>query len=104
MVVRKEYTEWQWPLSCVHSIMLEKSSQAVWVGGAHTQPPFIVITITYKVAVYASAERADTLLLFLLYPYIYSVVVRVEMDADSALVCTSSLPVMVFHIINTPYL
>jgi hypothetical protein len=43
----------------------------VRVGGARP-PPFTIVTITYKVAVYASAEQADTLPLFHLYPYIYS--------------------------------
>ena len=32
-----------------------------------------ISTITYKFVVYASAERVDTLPLFLLYPYMYSV-------------------------------
>ena len=36
-------------------------------GGAHP-PPFTTSTITYKVVVYAPAEWADTLPLFLLYP------------------------------------
>jgi hypothetical protein len=36
--------------------------------------PFTISTITYKVVVYAPAVRADTLPLFLLYPYMYSVV------------------------------
>ncbi len=39
--------------------------------------PFIISTITYKVLVYAPAERADTLPLFLLYPYMYSVIVTI---------------------------
>ncbi len=39
-------------------------------GGAHP-PPFTTSTITYKVVVYALAERTDTFPL--LYPYIYSV-------------------------------
>jgi hypothetical protein len=37
-------------------------------------PPFTLSTITYEVVVYAPAERADTLPLFLLYPYMYSMV------------------------------
>jgi hypothetical protein len=44
----------------------------VSVGGARP-PPLTLSTITYKVIVYAPAERADTLTLILLYPYIYSV-------------------------------
>ncbi len=43
-------------------------------GGGARSPPFTVSTITYKVVVYAPAERANTFLLFLLYPYMYSVV------------------------------
>ncbi len=48
------------------------------LGGARP-PPFTKSTIAYTVVVYAPAERADTLpdktlLLFLLYPYIDSVV------------------------------
>jgi hypothetical protein len=42
------------------------------VGGARP-PPFTRSTITYKIAVCSPAERADTLPLFLLYPYMYSV-------------------------------
>ncbi len=45
----------------VLSIMMEKSALA---GPA----PFTLFTITYKVALYAPAERADTLPLFHLYP------------------------------------
>jgi hypothetical protein len=33
-------------------------------------PPFTIVNITYKVAVYAPAERADTVPLFHLYPYV----------------------------------
>jgi hypothetical protein len=41
----------------------------------HARPPLLTIsTIPYKVDVYATAERADTLPLFLLYPYMYSVI------------------------------
>ncbi len=39
-------------------------------GGAHP-PPFNISTIMYKAVVYAPAERADTLPIFLLYPYVY---------------------------------
>jgi hypothetical protein len=42
-----------------------------WRGwGVHTHP---LSTITYKVVVYAPPERADTLPLFILFPYMYSV-------------------------------
>ncbi len=43
------------------------------VGGARP-PPLITFTLTSKVAVYAPAEWADTLTLFHLYQYMYSMV------------------------------
>ncbi len=43
------------------------------MGGARP-PPLITFTLTSKVAVYAPAEWADTLTLFHLYQYMYSVV------------------------------
>ncbi len=46
-----------------------KISPAWWGWGSL----FTLCTITSKTVVYAQAERADTLLLFLLYPYMYSV-------------------------------
>ncbi len=52
--------------------MIEKLAQAGEGGGTRTSC-FTISTITYKVVV-ASAEKADTLPLFLLYPYMYSVV------------------------------
>ncbi len=58
--------------------MMEKLSQAGEGGSAlHAQTPFTKSTITYKVAVYSSAERVDTLHLFLLYSYMYFVDVTV---------------------------
>jgi hypothetical protein len=66
------HTEWQQPISGVHSIMGVKSVQPGEGGGARP-PPFTLSTITSKVVVYAPAERAGTLPLFLLYPYMYSV-------------------------------
>jgi hypothetical protein len=62
------HTEWQRPLSDVHSIIMEKLAQSGEGGGA-SPPPFNLFTIPYKVAVYAPAERADTLPLFHLYPH-----------------------------------
>ncbi len=47
--------------------MMEKSVQPGEDGGTHPLP-FTISTITYKVAMYALAERADTLPLFLLHP------------------------------------
>jgi hypothetical protein len=49
--------------------MMEKLAQLGEFGGARP-PPFHYIYHTYKVVVYAPAEKADALPLFLLYPYI----------------------------------
>ncbi len=51
------------------------------VGGARP-PPLITFTLTSKVAVYAPAEWADTLTLFHLYQYMYSVVTAVARGTD----------------------
>jgi hypothetical protein len=69
-VLSTEYREWQRPLSGVHSIMMVKSAQPGEVGGC-TPSPFPSTYTTSKVVVCALAERADTLPLFLLYPYMY---------------------------------
>jgi hypothetical protein len=53
--------------------MRVKLAWLVRVGGERP-PPFTTITITSKVAVDAPAEWADTLTLFHLYQYMYSVV------------------------------
>jgi hypothetical protein len=37
-VAPTEYTEWQWPLSGVHSIMMEKLAQAGKGAGGHAHP------------------------------------------------------------------
>jgi hypothetical protein len=63
------HTEWQRPLSCLRSIMMEKLAQTDEGGGARPTP-FTIVTITNKVAVSAPAERADTLPLFHLFPYV----------------------------------
>ncbi len=69
--VSTEFREWKLLLSGVHSIMMVKSAQpVVRVGGARP-PPFTLSTITSKVVVYAPTQRADTLLLYLLYFYVY---------------------------------
>jgi hypothetical protein len=66
------HREWQLPLSGVHSIMMEKLAQP-GEGGRCRPSPFTLSTITYKVVLYAPAEREDTLPLFLLHLYMYSV-------------------------------
>jgi hypothetical protein len=68
-----EYIEWQRQLSGLHSIMMEKLAQ-VGEGLGCTPIPFTISTITYKVVVCVPAERADTLPLFILHPFMYSVV------------------------------
>jgi hypothetical protein len=59
--------------------MTVKSAQPGEGWGAHP-PPFTLSTITYKVVVYSPDEKAGTLPLFLLYPFMYSVVVPSELD------------------------
>ncbi len=61
--------------------MMEKSAQP-GVGGSASPPPLTISTITYKVVVYAPAERTDTLPIFLLHPYTYSVVSSVYSFLD----------------------
>ncbi len=53
------------------------------VGGARP-PPLITFTLTSKVAVYAPAEWADTLTLFHLYQYVYSVLVLANKATNDA--------------------
>jgi hypothetical protein len=56
------HTEWQRPLSRVHSVMMEKLAQVGEGGGVHALPLLLYISIiTYKFVVYAPTERADTL-------------------------------------------
>ncbi len=73
-VTSTEYTEWQRPLSGLHSIMMDKMVQAGENGGArHARPPpFTISTTKYKVVVCAPAEGADSPPPpFLLYPSLY---------------------------------
>jgi hypothetical protein len=65
--------------------------------GGVRPPPVTLFTITYKVAVYAPAERADTLLLFHLYPYMYSVVLFFESWRQSG----APVIVKIYHSLNT---
>jgi hypothetical protein len=62
--------EWQRPLSGVHSIMMEKLAQAGVCGGVHAHPLSLYLPSRTKLQFYAVAERADTLPLFHLYPYV----------------------------------
>ncbi len=72
------HTEWQLPISGVHLIVKEKFALAGDGGVARPTPIFTLLPsrTNYKVAVYryAPAERAGTLPVFNLYPYMYSVV------------------------------
>jgi hypothetical protein len=64
--------------SGVHSIMLVNLAQPREVGGCTPPPPPLSLsTTTSKVVVYALAERADTLLLFLIYPFLLDQELRV---------------------------
>ncbi len=56
--------------------MLVKSAQPGEGGGLNALPLSLYLPSRAKVAVYAPAERAVTLPLFLLYPYMYSVQVN----------------------------
>ena len=62
-------TDRQWPLSSLHSIMMVNSAQPS-AGRGCTPSPFTQTTITSKIVEYAPAEKAGTLLLFLLYPFL----------------------------------
>jgi hypothetical protein len=87
-MVTTEYTELQPLLSGVHSVMRVKSVLAGGEGGGARPPPLITFTLTSKVAVYAPAEWADTLTLFHLYQYMYSVMVTLS---TPLLLCPSKI-------------
>ncbi len=55
----------------MHSIIMLKSAQPGGGGGVHALP--LSLYLLSRVVVYAPAERADTLPIFLLYPFMYSV-------------------------------
>jgi hypothetical protein len=66
---------WKWPLSGVHYIMMVDSSQSGKFGGGGGRVHALslslyIYTIMSIFVVYAPAERADTLLLLLLYPFL----------------------------------
>jgi hypothetical protein len=51
------HIEWQWPISGVHSIMMEKSALAGESGGCTSPLPlYLLYHLVQKVAVYALAE------------------------------------------------
>ncbi len=80
------HKEWQMPLSGVHFIMIEKLAHSGEGGGAHAHPP---PPFTYKVVLYAPAERAGKTLF---YPYMYSVVHTMAFRTCTVqLACTLSL-------------
>jgi hypothetical protein len=58
--------------------MMEKLAQPGEGEGRTPMPPLAVFTITYKIVVYAQAERTDTLPLFLLYLCMDSVILITE--------------------------
>ncbi len=70
--------DWQWLLCGVHSIMMVNSAQPD-AGRGCTPSPF---HSTCKVVVYAPAERADTLLLFLINPFLLCTFSRALMFND----------------------
>ncbi len=74
-VTHRVHTEWQWPLSGAqyHIPSRWKNQPSLVEVGGCTHTPVTLSTITSKVLVYALAERADKLSLFLLYPYMYYV-------------------------------
>ncbi len=62
------HTEWQWPLSGVHYIMMVKSAQPGEVGGVHALPLslYLVSTNISKVVVYVPAAPIFPLPLYVL--------------------------------------
>jgi hypothetical protein len=73
--------------SGVHSIMMGKLAQPGEGGGCTPTPPFTLFTITYKVAVYAPAERADTLTLFY---YFISTPICTLWEVQHSVLCTKT--------------
>jgi hypothetical protein len=80
IVATTEYTEWHSNGHFLANIVMEKLAQAVEGMGGARPPPLTISTITYKVVVYVLADRADTRPLFLLYPYMYSVIAPAYKD------------------------
>jgi hypothetical protein len=69
---------WNWFVNIVYgnpetSTKLCAHEFGFWWGLGCTPTHFTIPSITYKVVVYAPAERADILPLFLLYPYVLCV-------------------------------
>jgi hypothetical protein len=74
------------------SSVMEKLAQPGEGGGCTPIPFHYISTITYKIVVYTPAERADTLPLFLLYPFVYSVFTPVPKVGTSGLIHVWRIP------------
>jgi hypothetical protein len=75
-VLPTEYTEWKRPLSSVHSILMEKSAQAGQGGGCTPTPlsPYLPLRTKFCSIRPSWEGRYRYTPLFLLYPYMYSVI------------------------------
>ncbi len=87
-----ECTEWQRPLSGVHSIMTEKFAQAGEGGGCTPATPFhYIYHHEQSFGVCSNWESRYTLPLFLLYPYMYSVVMLINANKKISWFCWPSI-------------
>jgi hypothetical protein len=75
-VSNTDYTEWHWPLSGIHTFHHVGKISPAWFGWGGARPsPFTLSTIKQSCSVRSSREgRCCDLPLFLLYPYMHSVV------------------------------
>ncbi len=70
------HTEWQWPLPGVHSIKMVKPAQPGEAGGC-TPPPFTLHIYLHKQStLQLRGQIPNTLPLFILHRYMYSVFTR----------------------------
>jgi hypothetical protein len=58
-LIHRVSTEWQWPLSGVHSIMMEKSAQPWWEWGCRPTPFHYIYFRAHTVVVNDPVERED---------------------------------------------
>ncbi len=73
--LHRVHTEWQPPLSCEHSIIMEKLAQAGEGGGLHAHPLSLQSPSRTKLqCMLQLGGQIHTLTLFHLYQYMYSVV------------------------------